>query len=261
MLGQRTTGGRSEVEPDVEAVRPGHTLHHANRLLREGHQLGALRDGEVLELGHPAVGHHHQVPGVVRVEVQHRVDELAAGDHQPVLVRHVGDVGERFGRLRRSGLDRIGDVVHPVRRPQPLQVVGLADALIDDLVAVVRSHVAPTSSSSAVGAAFSRRAIQSAMVSTATSRGTPLTWVRSPNRKLTAPASTSRSPASSMNGTFWLVWLTIFFAIRSSLVSTSTRIPRAFSCAATPSRYSTCPSATGMPTTWTGASQAGKAPA
>jgi len=32
-------------------------------------------------------------------------------------------------------------------------------------------------------------------------------------------ASTSRSPATSMNGTFWLVWLTIFLAIRSSLAS------------------------------------------
>ena len=76
------------------------------------------------------------------------------------------------------------------------------------------------------------------IVATACATGTPLTWVPSRKRKLTAPASTSRSPASSMNGTFWVVWVRIFFCIRSSLWSTSTRIPAAFSCFATASRWS-----------------------
>ncbi|CFS46175.1 Uncharacterised protein [Mycobacterium tuberculosis] len=74
------------------------------------------------------------------------------------------------------------------------------------------------------------------MAATASSRATPLIWVRSPNRKLTAPAATSRSPANTMNGTLWLVWCTIFLAIRSSLASTSARTPCEFSCVATSSR-------------------------
>ena len=144
---------------------------------------------------------------------------------------------------------RLGEVGHPVRRPQPLQTVRLArrrgrGPWVRRPVGSSRSaHRGPSrrracldqfrcgSGILAVGdpLARSRRP--------RSSRGTPLIWLRSPNRKLTAPASTSRSPASSMNGTFWLVWLTIFLAIRSSLVSTSTRTPCDFSCAATSSRY------------------------
>ena len=52
-------------------------------------------------------GHHHQVAGVVRVQVQHRVHQLAARHHQAVLVGHRGDVGERLAtapnRRARSG--------------------------------------------------------------------------------------------------------------------------------------------------------------
>ncbi len=71
----------------------------------------------------------------------------------------------------------------------------------------------------------------------------------------------SSSPAISMYGTFWRWAERIFFCIRSSLASTSTRMPRSRSSEATSSRYGTCASAIGMPTTWTGASQGGKAPA
>src|SRR4029079_12534211 len=158
-----------------------------------------------------------------------------ASDDQTVLVVECRDVGERLRRCRRPALHRsLGQIVHSVRRPQALQMIGFAHPVVDDLVLVVSVHVdVPTLINSAVGAVFSRSRIHFAIASTASSRGTPLAWLRSPNRKLTAPASTSRSPASSMNGTFWLVWLTIFLAIRSSLVSTSTRIPYDFSCSAT----------------------------
>jgi hypothetical protein len=74
-------------------------------------------------------------------------------------------------------------------------------------------------------------------------------------------AATSSSPASSMNGIFCFWALRIFFCIRSSEESTSTRMPFALSWAANSSRYGTWPSPIGMPTTCTGASQAGKAPA
>ena len=64
-----------------------------------------------------------------------------------------------------------------------------------------------------------------------------------------------------MNGTFCRCAVRIFFCIRSSLASTSTRMPCSRSLAATSVRYGTCASAIGMPTTWTGASQGGNAPA
>src|SRR3954471_5521411 len=251
MLGQRAARGLSEVEPDVEAVRIRYRLHHANHLLGERHQLAALVCGEVLELGHPPVRHHHRMARVVRVQVQHDVDQFAACDDQTVLVVQRRNVGERLRRCRGPALHRsLGQVVHPVGRPQALQMIRLAHPVVDDLALIVSRHFdVATLTNSAVGAAFSRSRIHFAIASTASLRGTPLIWVRSPNRKLTAPASTSRSPASSMNGTFWLVWFTIFLAIRSSLVSTSTRIPCDVSSSATLCRYSMCPSATGIPTT------------
>ncbi len=65
----------------------------------------------------------------------------------------------------------------------------------------------------------------------------------------------------SMNGTFWVCAVRIFFCMRSSESSTSTRTPAARSVSATERRCATCASAIGIPTTCTGASQAGKAPA
>ena len=89
-------------------------------------------------------GHHHQVARVVRVQVEHRVDQFPARHHQAVLVGHRGDVGERSATPpnRRALHRRLGDVVHPVRRPQPLQMVGFTDPVVDDraVVRVVRSR-------------------------------------------------------------------------------------------------------------------------
>ena len=68
--------------------------------------------------------------------------------------------------------------------------------------------------------------IQPSIASTACATGTPLIWVPSRNRNDTAPASTSFAPASSRNGTLPVVWVRIFFCIRSSEWSTSARIPR-----------------------------------
>ena len=110
-------------------------------------------------------------------------------------------------------------------------MVRVTDAVVDQRTRTVvtgGAHCATLGcTSSAVGEAFSRRPIHSVMIRTASSTGMPLIWVPSRKRKLTAPASTSRSPARSMNGTFCVVWLRIFFCIRSSLKSTSARTPAA----------------------------------
>jgi hypothetical protein len=64
-----------------------------------------------------------------------------------------------------------------------------------------------------------------------------------------------------MNGTRWLRAFATFFCIRSSAVSISTRTPAAFSRAAMSSRCGTWRSAIGMPSTCTGDSHGGIAPA
>src|SRR5579875_375475 len=96
---------------------------------------------------------------------------------------------------------------------------------------------------------------------TASSIGTPFFCAPLRYRNETARPATSSSPASSMNGIFCRCALRIFFCMRSSPESTSTRIPSVRSLSAMPSRYGTCASVIGMPTTWTGASQGGSAPA
>ena len=95
----------------------------------------------------------------------------------------------------------------------------------------------------------------------ASATGTPFFCDPSRYRNDTASAATSSSPAISMNGTFCRCAVLIFFCIRSSLASTSTRMLCSRRLAATFSRYGTCASAIGMPTAWTGASHGGKAPA
>ena len=78
--------------------------------------------------------------------------------------------------------------------------------------------------------------IASTMRSIASSTGTPLSCVPSRNRNETLPDSWSFAPAMSWKGTFMSVWLRIFFCMRSSERSTSTRTPFARSFAAMPSR-------------------------
>ena len=123
--GDAGAGDRALVHADVEAVRPGRRTQGRHRLLGQRGQFGGLRVGEVRVVGDMTVGHDHQMAAVVRVQVEHRVDLLAAPDHQAVLVG--------FGRNRAEGAAVVGtragrlvlalDVGHPVGRPQTLERV------------------------------------------------------------------------------------------------------------------------------------------
>ena len=116
-------------------------------------------------------------PGVVRVEIQHDVDRLAAGHDEAFLVGKRRDLAERPVRGGVVALEgRLGDVGHPVRRPQPLQPVGHTDTTVDDGVVASGSGLrfAHGFTRSAVGEAFSRWATQSTIASIASARGTLL---------------------------------------------------------------------------------------
>ena len=120
VLRQRAAGDSAEVEADVEGVRPADLAQHAHRLLRRGHQLGHLVGGEVLELGDVPVRQHHQVAGVVGVQVEDREAGLTPVHHQALLERDVRHRAERAApvdRLARS------DVRHPVRGPEPVEAL------------------------------------------------------------------------------------------------------------------------------------------
>src|SRR5271166_5349154 len=137
MFGQRTARRLPQIQADVEAVWSRHVLDDANRLLREGHQLGGLLVGEIFQLGYPPIRHHHQMSGVVRVQVEHGVDEFTAGDHETVLVGQLRDLAERLvSRGLFAPQWRLGQVAHSIGRPQPLQVVGVADSPVDDRVVI-----------------------------------------------------------------------------------------------------------------------------
>ena len=82
-------------------------------------------------VGDVAVGADHQVPGRVRVEVEHGVRQLAAAYDQPLVVGQLRDPAERALPRRRVGrLVLAADVGDPVRRPEPVEPVGVADAVL-----------------------------------------------------------------------------------------------------------------------------------
>ena len=113
-------GDRALVHPDVEAVRPADRAHHPHRRLGEGAELGDLVGGQVGVVGHVPVRDQHQVPGVVRVQVEDGVDRRPPGHDQAVLVAHRRDDAER-AVVRAGGLALAADVGHPVRRPEVLE--------------------------------------------------------------------------------------------------------------------------------------------
>ena len=127
VVGQRTAGYGAQVETHVERVRRGDRPQRPQRGAGDGHQLRRLGLVEVLQPRHVPVGHDHEVPRVVRVQVEHRVHGRAAGDDQPVVVGQRRDPAERAALL---GLRRRrGDVGEPVRGPEPPEPVRDADAV------------------------------------------------------------------------------------------------------------------------------------
>ena len=199
---------------------------------------------ELVESGDVPVRHDHEVAGVVRVQVEHRVDRARRGrgpgpsSSSRVGMRQSGHCPSTprrcrpRPRCRPSGAgSRDAGTRRGSRRPELVEVLGSA----------VSGAASPPSGqrTSPRRARRSRGgATQSTIAATASSTGTPLSCEPSRNRNDTAPGSTSLPPASSMNGTFCSVWLRIFFCMRSSESSTSTRRPSARSAVGDAARRS-----------------------
>jgi hypothetical protein len=91
--------------------------------------LAVLHDSFIQKM---RVGAHHEVSGVVRIQVEHGVGHRAASRDEPVLVVHLRDLAERaFVRATGTrGLVLALDVGHPVRCPKTLEVVSGAHAVL-----------------------------------------------------------------------------------------------------------------------------------
>jgi len=119
--GDASAGHRAQVHADIEAVRAGRLAQSTDGALGELGELGRFLHGQLGVVGYVPVRDHHQVAGIVRVQVEHRVDQRAPGDDQAFLVAELRRAVERavlrLPRARRLVLPL--DVGHPVRRPQP----------------------------------------------------------------------------------------------------------------------------------------------
>ena len=90
--------------PTLNPCAPLAARKRAQRALRHPANLVGLGDGQVRVVGDVAVRHHHQVTGVVRVEVEHGVRDLAPRDDQPLrrpAASGSGRTGSRLPRRRR----------------------------------------------------------------------------------------------------------------------------------------------------------------
>ncbi len=125
VLGDPGARDHTEVHPDVEAVRAAGSPQSPQRVLREQGHLRGLSVQEISVVSDVAVRNDHDVPGVVRVEVEDGIHNVAPRDDESFLVRHGRDDTERAGSTGRPAL--AFDIGHPVRRVQPAEAVRTTD--------------------------------------------------------------------------------------------------------------------------------------
>jgi len=93
--GDAGAGHRAQVDADVEALGPGGLAQRADRALGELGELGRLGLGQVGVVGHVPERADQHVARVVRVQVEHRVHQLAPGDDQALFVAELRRAVER----------------------------------------------------------------------------------------------------------------------------------------------------------------------
>src|SRR5208337_1696779 len=241
-------------------AKPG-AIHHAAP--GDGNPFGA-DDGEHQQAGQRKADAHQRTHGEAAVEhdachgkteAPHRCD---GGDDE-----HRGGVGD-FGlsahcchRLKtiqpRMNTDQIRSEI--LRAKNPCNPCTSVAAFRRE---VLESH-GSSGSSYSVAALLSISPFTRSTNASALTEPSALSWPRT--RTLTSPASISRSPSTSWNGTFCMACSRILAFIFSLRTSTCTRTPAAFSLSPTSLAYAWCFSPIGMTTTCTGDSHTGKAPA
>src|SRR5690606_27804580 len=151
---------------------------------------------------------HQEVPGVVREEVQQHVRGLAARDDQSFRIGMLRRLAERALLAQHLG-SRL-DVRHPVRGPQPLELVGYTGQVppvLDGAARIRRARLGGCGCHARSSEVITRAwdAMARRMRSTASATGTPFSCDPSRKRKETVPAARSCSPAMRMSGTLAVV--------------------------------------------------------
>ena len=130
VIPHRSTRGLAQVEADVDGMRIGHHLKHPDGGLDKQHQLRGLPRGEILQVAFLPERHHHHVPSIIGVQVEHAVHQLTPGHDETILIRHLRHLEERIPLHRISfcagciaAARMCLDVAHPVGGPDALEAI------------------------------------------------------------------------------------------------------------------------------------------
>ena len=111
--------------PMLKPCGPGHLAQDAHRRLGQYTHLEGFGRAQLGVVADVAVGHHHRVAAVVRIQVEHHVGRLTPRHDQTPPVGLVRGTAERT-LVPGVGVGRLVlalDVGHPVRRPEPAELV------------------------------------------------------------------------------------------------------------------------------------------
>ena len=126
MSGDAGTGQRSLVHPHIEALRRRNCAQDPHGALGEFPDLDHLLVVDFGIFGNVTVRADHHVPGVVGVQVKHRIYVLTASEDQSLVLWEIRSNTKRAVLPRLSGLRLLAatQVDHPMRCVDPLPVVG-----------------------------------------------------------------------------------------------------------------------------------------
>ena len=86
-------------------------------MLGKSHHLGCFFVGQVLKVGDFAIWNHHEVPWVVREQIQNGVHPLAASDNECFLIALLRQINEGVTGWLGVMHTTLDDVIQPVRCP------------------------------------------------------------------------------------------------------------------------------------------------
>ena len=119
VVGQTSAGGLAEIHAYVEGLWRIRSLQSMHAELGDVHQLGCHLRIQLCQVTSMGVRRHHEMPAVIRIQVQQHEDVLGAKEHQVALVIAGRS---RNGTQKAAAGAAIGalQVGAPPRCPQPL---------------------------------------------------------------------------------------------------------------------------------------------